>query len=448
MPQETCRGDEINGLRFVTPVLIENFLTVAISFVFSAVVGKLSKSSLAAVSLINTFFVLLTALMCVLTTGSSILTSRYVGAGDRDKTASAIEQSLLLTLVIVLPLTALLLALSPALCRLMLPKADDAFFGEALEYLRLCLFSLPFLMFYTIGGGILRAADDSRNAMLITVVMNLIQIAAAFLLVSGRWTPSLGMKGAGLSMLLCRIFSGSVVCAVLFAGKRYFRLSLRRVFRPERQMIARIFRIGFPSTVDQTGVQFGYLLANTMTVSLGTAAAAVYSVVNAVCAIPSILYTIFSVLTVTYVGHAIGRGDVPGSKKLIFRLAAFGLVSVTAVYAAVFLLRGVLVPMLSADGAIIADSQKMLWVVLVTVLLGVPINVFEPALRCGGDVKYVMIYTIIAVWAVKIPLTYLFCFVLHLGVIGAFYANWAGLFTRCVFGFFRARGKRWARLSV
>ena len=51
--------------------------------------------------------------------------------------------------------------------------------------------------------------------------------------------------------------------------------------------------------------------------------------------------------------------------------------------------------------------------------------------------------TLVAVWAVRIPLTWLFVYRLHWGVLGLFLANMVNLFVRAVGFFIRHLGSKW-----
>ena len=76
-------------------------------------------------------------------------------------------------------------------------------------------------------------------------------------------------------------------------------------------------------------------------------------------------------------------------------------------------------------------------------IAGVSINAIDPQLRAGGDVNFVMIVTLTAVWLIRLPLTWLFCFKLNMGVAGIFAANTISLYYRAVLGFIRHCGKKW-----
>ena len=79
---------------------------------------------------------------------------------------------------------------------------------------------------------------------------------------------------------------------------------------------------------------------------------------------------------------------------------------------------------------------------------GMSINVVDPQLRVGGDVKYVMLTTLIAVWGIRLPLTYFMCFKWNFGVLGIFLANSISLCFRVTMGLIRYCGTKWMYKKV
>ena len=59
-------------VRFIIPVTIDNFATTSIGLLYSALVGKISSSALAAVGLANSTVNVLISACAVMTTGSEM----------------------------------------------------------------------------------------------------------------------------------------------------------------------------------------------------------------------------------------------------------------------------------------------------------------------------------------------------------------------------------------
>ena len=72
-------------------------------------------------------------------------------------------------------------------------------------------------------------------------------------------------------------------------------------------------------------------------------------------------------------------------------------------------------------------------------------NVTEPATRAGGDTTYVMLTCSGCVWLIRLPLTWLFCYPLKMGVAGVWLANMVSLVARTVFCLARVYGRKWGQ---
>ena len=72
----------------------------------------------------------------------------------------------------------------------------------------------------------------------------------------------------------------------------------------------------------------------------------------------------------------------------------------------------------------------------------ISLNTLDPQLRAGGDVKYVMYVSIIAVWIIRLPATWLFCYYWRMGAQGVLWANTLSLTFRMICNMARfIRGK-------
>ena len=96
----------------------------------------------------------------------------------------------------------------------------------------------------------------------------------------------------------------------------------------------------------------------------------------------------------------------------------------------------------------VESAASLMWILLVMDVAGVSINAIDAQLRAGGDVRYVMVVTLTAVWLIRLPLTYLFCFVWDWGVLGIYLANTISLYYRAILGLVRHGGQRWMTRRV
>jgi len=433
-----------SALTFTVPVILENILTVAITMVFATYVGKLSSSSLAAMGTVNTIISVLTSLFHLTTTGASVLVARLVGAGDQWGSSIAVEQSLGFTGLSSGLLCLLFAVFATPVIRLIIPTAEPQLFEETVLYFRMLVISFPFYLLYLICCNILRAAGSSTVPMLVSIFLNVSHIIFCAVVVT---STDLGLFGLGLAFIICRIAAAAIVAFFLFKNHS-FHLSVKHIFKPDFPMLKRILNIGLPDAAANVCVQLGYMVANSMIVGLGTAEATVFQVVNQAHPFCSIPQTICSALTIPFVGQALGEKNIPKARKNTNTILLIGFIASVVLSLILMALGPIATSLFSNDSEIIRESADILWLLLVFNIFGITINTIDPALKTGGDAKFTMIVSSLAVWLIRIPLTYLFCYVWPLGVHGIFYANYVNLLVRAAAGLLRYRGSKWCAHRV
>ena len=85
----------------------------------------------------------------------------------------------------------------------------------------------------------------------------------------------------------------------------------------------------------------------------------------------------------------------------------------------------------------------MLWLLFLFAVPGQFINNVDPALRSGGDIKYVLYETMTGVWLVRLPLSWLLAYHFDMGIVGIYLANIISLYVRMAIGFVRYLSGKW-----
>ncbi len=437
--------DENLSLRFVVPVIMENCLTIFIGMAISMVISGISASALAAIGMANTIVTVISALFSVITSSVSILVSRQVGAGENSDAADSIEQSTFLSLVSSLVLTVLFIAFASPVLKLMMPTAEASMFAEAVRYFRVVMISLPFLILYTVFGGACRALGNSRIPMVAAFAVNFCQLFFAWLTIN---VLGLNEVGAGIALIVCRFVGAAVLFYVLMKDHRRFVLKIRNMLRPKLSTCKRIVRIGMPVSFESTFVQVGYMLANSMSIALGTMESGVYQILNTINGFTGVPQGICSIVAVSAVGHLLGRKNYKDAKKAGWLIWIVGIVSGALLGFTAMIFGQQFCGLYSSDPATINASAELIWILLLMNFTGCSINVVDPQLRVGGDVKWVMTWTLIAVWLIRLPLTYFMCFYWDMGVLGIYLANTISLAFRMVMGIIRYCGNKWMYKKV
>lgn len=420
-------------LRFVIPVMSESILSTIVGLIFSYLIGGISASSLTTIGQGNQVLNLICAAATMLVTGTGILCARLLGAGERSDASRVVEQAILLSAAASITITALCLIFAAPLMGLLMPNAEPTVLKEGVSFFRVLILSLPFAMLNNAFSSALRASGDGRSPLMITMLLCGLQLLFAWLFL--RVIP-LDVVGAGMSYLFSRAIGAIVAFFILMHSHKY-SLSIRGMLLPHVPTFKRIVKIGVPTSIESIFVQTGYLVANSMVIGLGTFEAAVYNVANTLYSFASLPQGICTTVATTIIGQLIGAHEFKRAKRTGWHIWMIGMGASFVLSMGIAIFGSQLTPIYSSDSEIQAKAARALWAVVVMCVPAISLNTLDPQLRVGGDVKYVMYVTIIAVWIIRLPLTYLFCYIWNMGAIGAFWANTLSLTFRMVFNMIR-----------
>ena len=432
-------------IRFTIPIALETLFTQLIAMIVPALVGGISTSALAAVGLVNQTVAMYSAVFALMSTGGAVLLARAIGSGDRVDSSRIAEQNILLTLLAGLLMGGISLAASVPIMHLLMPASSAEMFAEGLLYFRMMMISFPALTMQTVSSALLRAAGDSRNPMTGTVVLNLVQAAFAALLIR---LLDMGLVGAGLSYVIARYIGALFMGLMLLRHRRGFAVNMRNLFRPHLPTWARMVKVGVPNSLESTLVQAGYLIANIMITGLGTHEATVYQVTNTLYGFASYPQAICAPILISFVGQALGAGNVPKAKKTLMGIYTAGMIVSFVLSLAISLCVTPLSGIYTDSADVIADCRIAIWYMFAMCIPAMSINGMDPGLRTGGDSKWIMLYTIFGVWAIRVPLTYLFCYRMSMGVPGLFLANIISLVFRALCSQFRFHTGKWLHINI
>ena len=435
-------GKRFLSPEFVIPVVLENAVVLVVGLLFSRSIATISDSALAATGIANVILNTVFAVFSVVITGGAVIVSRLNGEGDREGAADTVERTLGFSLYLSLAVAALLIAVSAPMLRLLEPSAEPQFLRESLRYYRVLMLSLPLYVLYSVMAGMCQAMGDTRRPMTAIVTMSLTQLGFAWLFIRILRMEELG---AALTYVCCRGVGLGLMTVALLHNKPGLRFRFWRSVNLAGGggVIRRVLRVGAPVSISGTFVQLGYLIINSMAISLGTFASGVHQILTSINTTLASTWTVCRTVALPSVGNLLGAGRIPEAKRTGRHiLMASALVALAGDLFCVWK-ADLVCGLLSLNPDMVAESARLIWVLVPVGLASAVINALEPQLQAGGDVRTVMTITLVAVWAVRIPLTWLFVYRLHWGVLGLFLANIANLFVRAIAFFIRHLGSKW-----
>ena len=401
------------------PIFVETLLVMMLGAVDTFMLSRYSDNSVAAVGVVNQLMNLVFLLFEVISLGTSILCSQYIGAGRRDKVVQVVGISLLFNLISGLMISACLYFFADDMLILMGLRPDLMSFG--LPYMKI-VGGFAFLQAISLSlSASLRSANKAKYPMYVSMVVNVLNIIGNYSLIFGKFgMPALGVEGAAISTSVCRGVSVIILMVVLF--KKHIPSFPKEYFTPFPWVeLKNLLKIGIPSAGEHFSYSLSQVVISYFINMISNQALAVRSyVVNIV------MFTYIFALAISQ-GGAILIGQLVGKEKIhaayaigkrVMRLGATISVSLSLLTA---IFGKHILGMLTSDPWIISTGAVILWI---EVLLenGRALNFFGVnALRSAGDIYFPVIIGIIVMWGVQVVGSYILGISLGWGLI----AMWA-----------------------
>ncbi len=419
--------DHINTtFHLAYPVMLSQLGQVSVGVADSMMVGRIGALPLAAASLANGIFFVVMMFGIGVSMGITPLVSRADGKGKSGRISRLFSHGLWINVLTSVALTAIVVGLSQGLHFLNQPEEVVVL---AVPYLLIITASLLPLMVFQTFKQMAEGLSQTRQAMYITIFANLVNVFLNWVLIWGKFGfPQMGLNGAGIATLISRVLMMVMMGGYILMSPRYkkyqFRLLLPGASFP---MISRILKIGIP-----TGFQFIFEVSAFSTAAImmgwiGVNALAGHQIALNLASISYMMATGLATAGMIRVSNQVGKGDMKAMRKA--GLVVFGMVVVLMFSSALafFAFRYFLPTLYIDDPEVIALSASLLVIAGLFQLSDGVQAVGLGVLRGLEDVKVPTLVTLMAYWALGLPLGYFLAFPLGMGAHGIWYGLLIGL---------------------
>lgn len=406
MAQRTSltEGSIIRALVSISiPIVLSNMLQTAYQIIDTFWVGRLNEEAVAAVSLGFPVTFLLIALGGGLPIAGTVLIAQYKGKGDVKMMNHVAAQTLLMVVITSVVLSTIGFVFSEPIMRAM--GATPEVLPDAVSFIRYTFVGFVFVFGFFAFESLMRGLGEANMPMrivLLTVIMNAF-LDPLFIFGYGP-VPALGVAGAAMATTITQATATIIGLAILMRGKAGIHLKLAD-FKPDPAFIKRAFKIGLPSSIEQSTRALGMTALTVLVAGFGTLAVAAYGIGMRLLMIVFIPAMGLSIATSALVGQNIGAGKIDRAAETnrIGSILGFAILTVMgiALFVAAEPIARFLVP---EGGEAIPLSVVFVRIMALTFgFIGIQMIVLG-TLRGAGDTKASMNLTLISQWIVQFPL--------------------------------------------
>lgn len=427
------------------PIFIEIFLHMLMGNADTLMLSQYSDDAVASVGVSNQLLSVVTVMFGFVATGAGILVAQNLGANDKLEAGTIASSSLSLNLLFSLVMSLGLFLFSNQLLLVMdLPKELLAESNLYIDIVGGFIFIQALMM---TAGAILRNYGFTKDAMYVTIGMNLINVVGNYLFIFGPFGfPVLGVQGVAISTAFSRLL-GLVALTFLLVKRKEVILPIRSFFHYKKKHIKNLLHIGIPSAGEQLSYNASQMAITYFIAQMGTVA-----ITTKVYAQNIMMFIFLAAVgiaqgTQILVGHDMGAQKVKDAYIKCMKSTKIAILISVSMALIVYTFSDLLLGLFTNNPSIIEQGSVLL---LMTVLLepGRATNlVVIHSLRGAGDVKFPVIIGILSMWGISVTFAWFFGLYLGLGLIGIWIGFIADEWLRGIIMVNRWRGKKWTRKS-
>ena len=409
----------LKNLSLSFPIMISQLGHITVGVFDSLMIGKVSVSQLAAVSLATSIFSFI-LLFCI---GLSYGITPLISSSDKGKkyVSSILYNGMLVNVISCILLVSFVILTKHLLSYL---GQDQEVLFHTYSYLDIiCISLIPLILFQTFKQFI-EGLGFTKPSMYISVISNVINIVLNAVLIFGLFGfPRLEIIGAAYATLISRVIMFLLILIYCLNDRRFSKYILKRKFLVNLNHIKDIFRIGFASGLQYIFEVGAFSVATVMTGSIGAIHLAAHQIALNLASISYMIASGIGSASMISLSYYDGKRNFEDMRRSGF--ASFLLVFILMIVSAlVFIIFRNYLPVLYVDDSSVINIASTLLIIAGLFQISDGIQAVGLGILRGiKDIKKPTIVTFISYWIISIPLSYFLGIEYGYGVYGI----WIGL---------------------
>jgi len=430
------------NLHLALPIVGSQLGHTLVHMADSIIVGHFTDTvQLAAVSLVNSIFMLILVIGLGISYGITPLIAQENGRNNYNECGKLLSTSLIINICVGI----ILYILVHFGVLLIIDHLDQtpAVVGYAKPYLNLLSISIiPLLIFQTFKQ-FAEGLGFTKQAMFVSIWGNLLNVILGIIFVKGMFgIKPMGVSGVGLSTLIDRILMAIVMCIYVLRSQNFkkYLINFKATFIDQFRAI-KIIKIGAPVAMQYSFEISAFSGAAVLIGTIGAVEQAAHQIAISLAAMTYMIASGVASAATIKTGNNFGKNNFNDLRKSAIASyhVILGFMAITAI---IFIAANNLLPFIITDDlAVIKIAAQLLIIAGFFQLFDGTQVVGLGVLRGIGDVNIPTFITFLAYWVIGIPIGYLLGFKLNLGVNGIWYGLTLGLLSASILLFLRFQNK-------
>ena len=450
-------GDRAIYRRFfgvAIPIIIQNGITNFVSLLDNVMVGAVGTLPMSGVSIVNGLLFVFNLCVFGASSGAGIFTAQFFGSGNHEGVRHTFRFKILTCLATALLGIGIFLGGGSGLISLYLQGEGDPTdaalaLGYGLSYLRIMLLGLLPFALSNAYAGTLRETGNTNVPMFAGIAAVFVNLALNYVLIFGKFgAPAMGVRGAAIATVISRYVELAIVAGWthLNSQQNPFIVDAFHSMRIPKALFLDIVRKGMPLLVNE------FLWASGMAIMNQCYSTCGLDVVPA----QNISSTMFNISSVTFLalGNSVGiiMGQMLGAAHTDteIRDANRQLIAVSVLSGLVFgglmaAVSGIFPLLYNTTDAVRLLATRMILVSAVMLPFNSYTNAAYFTLRSGGQTVVTFLFDSCFMWAVCVPLAFLFSRFIPIGILPLYITCQGTDLIKCFLGAYMIKQGKWIR---
>jgi len=395
----------------VIPIALQNLISSAAGAADIIMLGAISQSVMAAVSLANQITFVITLFYTGISIGAGILVAQYWGKNDRVVIGRVLNIASCFAMAISLVFFAVSIFLPEALMSIFTNDTELIMYGA--RYQRVIAFSYLFHGLAQVYLAVARSMEKVRFSAAVSsggLVLNIILNAfCIFILFPGDSYAA--VMGVAVSTVIVR-FVELGCCVVYSLWRENIRFSFPQYDSKQKQLLQDFIRYASPVLANYVVWGSALALTNAFIGHISSDAVAANAIANVVRNLAIVLCVGVAGGGGILIGKYLGSGDIDSGRKAGIQIYKYALVFGIFAAALVLLIRPVTLNLVDINPIALTYLDMMLLITAIR-CIGKSLNstIIGGVLCAGGDAKFAFWCDAIVMWGIIMPVGYLFAFV-------------------------------------
>lgn len=398
------------------PIMLNNFIQTLYNLADSYWVSKLGAIEFAATTFVFPVLFLIISFGLGISVAGTALISQYVGSNQRKEANTIAGQIFTFSIILSILLGTIGFLFTPTIIRFMGATGDLFLFSK--NYLQIMFLDIPILYIGFVFNAIRQGQGDTLTPMIInagSVILNII-LDPLFI-----FTFKLGVSGAAIATVLSKAIFIVYILYILFVKKEGIHITKVNL-KPQRELLIKIIKVGFPASIGQAGASLGFILLNAFVLSYGEFTLAAFGIGNRINSL--VLMPVMGIgnAIASIIGQNLGSNNIKRAKE-VFKTSLF--ISIPLMLLGGILLFNIsdfVIKIFTDESEVISQGSYFIKVLAFSLPLMAIFQALIGVFQGSGHTTYSMFLSMGRLWFLRIPMILLFKNFTELGSKGIWYA--------------------------